>query len=457
MPIPSGGTIVYDASQTSTLTLGGLTVTDGGSLDTAGMATQASAGLEPFYDSQAFGTGPTVCYGGLGFPLTTQYLSIASLAYQIPFTIVLLFRADGRANLCELSSDVAANPGVLINSGSGWSFRVRGPGGAQQLIDVASGEFWGTANEIHWLALTHDGTNPGLFVDGKAVPLSVNQPAGAPGTGAITQPATFGAGHGGALPLVGAIPFVGIWPRVFSAGDLTNMAAYFAAVPWLLTPSRLQLYDCQTSGDSISGGATCAAISPNLYAYGPLLRQIFGYRFGQPFIMENSGQRIATIHADWTTRGKPNLVSNGIKKVLLDEGGVNDFAAGASAVATLADMHSWVAEQVTTLDPLNAGPHVILVHTCTYFGGISGPQNTERQTYNTNLAAAAPGWGTANVLVSPVLVGSDLLLGTGAGFPPPDGTNTNYITPAGAIHPNRAAHNRWLGITAKAAIALGLG
>jgi Concanavalin A-like lectin/glucanases superfamily len=469
MPIPSGGTIVYDATQTSTLTLGGVTVTDGGTLDTAGLATQATAGLRPFYDAHAFGLGPTVAYGGLGAPLnpTTQYLSIASLAYQIPFTIVLGFRANAAYNLAELSADVASNPGVLINSGAGWSFRVRGPGGAIQNIDVETGPVWGSQNEFHWIAFTHDGTTPGLFVDARRVGLSVNQPAGPPGTGAITQPATIGAGHGGAGNLTGAIPFVGLWPRVFSASDLANMAAYFAAVPYRFTPSNFQLYDCQTSGDSIAGGATCAAISPNLYAYGPLLRQIFGFKFGQPMILELSGQTIPTIHSFWSTNLKPNLVSNGIKKVILNEGGVNDLIqfpgginnptdAATCAAAMVTAMHSWVTEEVAKCDPFSGGPHVILLHTCSFVGAAGVNFELARSTYNGNVAAAAPGWGTPNVIVQPVLIGSDPILGSAAGLPPPDGANTNYFTATGAIHPNQPGHQRWMALTAQAAIALGL-
>jgi hypothetical protein len=473
-PVP-GGLLGLDSSITASMKNGGVTVVDGQNVDTWNtIATQAVVGLQPFYDAKNLSNAPAVVFGGPGgnagaglSQFVTTYLNLAAFAWGIPFTLVMLFRANGAGALVELSADVTANPGLLLTSTSQWAMRVRNAGGTQD-ADSSQGLLWTADNKTRWIAITHDGTTLSLYINGVLDAAAVFGPA--PGVGAIVQNATIGASHGGgSTPFGWSLGYLDLWNHVFSPAEMAQQGAYLTSIWRLTNLVERQRYNVVSIGDSIPGGAgLVSTVNGRLnepFAFANRACNKLGFRFGTPYVLSYSGQPLSVIITGWNTSGPNGLVA-GVKNIVFVEGGLgtlNSWPGGiidgasqaAAAAQCTSDMHTLITDIVTALGAVAGGPHNVFVHTMTSESAPNAPPfwYNARNTYNANVIAQAPGWGTVSAPVVVVDVGADNYLGNAANFPP---TVTQFVQVSGGIHPTQAGHDRWSGYDIAALIAAGL-
>jgi len=407
MAMPAGAVAPVDARLTSTMTLGGVTVVDGGTLDTWGAWTQATPGNRPFYDAIALGNGPCVTNGRLNVtnnPAT--FVSNAALAIGIPFSLVIVFRADTpKAALCELSADVTAGRGVSFTNSSGWTSQINGPS-ALQLCDNGNGQLWAADNAVRFIILTCDGTTTKLYVNGTQVFLS--QSAVAPGTGSFTVAATIGALHAAGLPLTGAIGAVYPYARVLNAGEIAQVTADVTA-SWRITPIPQAVeYQLIGVGDSIMLGAALSASTAYNYAHsmmGVLAAQA-GARFGTPLNLAVSGAHLPAIQVQWSGTGSASCVSNATN-ILVAEGGINDVGAGTPVATINADYQALVQAMSARASAVAGGRPQAVVAT-TLFGTAGTTANALAVSANTR--ANYLSWGAAGVTMLLADFGNDPVL-----------------------------------------------
>jgi lysophospholipase L1-like esterase len=128
--MPTGAVLALDASILASITRGvyGTVGTNEGQITTSwasqatGAATQATEANTPLYDEYALAGKPCIVYGGNADDFTpssstTGYV-LPSLAYGVPFTVIMSGRVQTPGTIAELSTNVASASGVLLGASS---------------------------------------------------------------------------------------------------------------------------------------------------------------------------------------------------------------------------------------------------------------------------------------------------------------------------------------------------
>jgi hypothetical protein len=461
--IPSGSVALFDASQHSTITLSSSPAADGGLVDTAGTWVQATGANQSTYDTLNLAGNVALIFGGGGqpnFSVITK-LTMAALAYGIPFTIVMCGRIDGDSTLYELSTNVVSAQGTAIYSDEEPTTQVHGPLGLQT-ADILGPE-WNTDNAIRYFRVVSDGTTVGLFVEANAKRLLLQISGVAPGTGAITTAATIGPGP---VPfddaMTSALGFHGIWSRALTDDEWANLRAYLVA-RWPLPNNTAAVSIAPISvGNSIT--AAWYAVANNdatalPYSWTNKAFTDLGTRFATCSNVAVGGARlnvdvgsIPSVLHQWTTGGGHAAAIAaallGLKIVVTVEGGINDLLAAEPASNIGADMVTVVTQIVSDLNAVAGGPHHIFASTVSWVVGF-----TPAFYNNTNAAyvASVPGLATSNVHVHLVRPDTDAILGDQTrAFPGPS------IYFHDSAHMTKPGYQRYSGLLRAAMLAAGL-
>lgn len=425
MSMPASPSDVLDARLTSTMTLSGVEVVDGGTLDTWAAWTQATPGNRPFYGSIDLGGGPCVTFGRTSVSINpTTFLANAAYALSIPFSLVMVFRADQpKAAICELSANVSAGRGVLVTNSTGFTAQINGAS-ALQNVDTADGFLWGMSNRVQCVILTCDGTTTALYVNGKKK--LVTQTA-SPGTATATVAATLAAAHAAGLPLTGALGCQYSYARVLNASEIAQATAD-AGASWVLTPHQVLKYQTTVVGDSIVVGAALgqnALVSAARSFTGAMAAQ-YGFRFGIPQNLGISGAQLPAILAQYNSLGAPSL-QNG-PNVNIGEGGINDIGAGSDTATVNARTQALYTAISAAMSAKRAfGPQFCVV--TTLFG--TAGTTTEALAVSANTRANYLSWGAPGVTMVLADFGADPVL---------TAANTNYTQDG--THPTIAGAQR---------------
>jgi hypothetical protein len=468
--VPASARLLLDASDAATVLFGGLPAAQGTAVDTWGVTTQASPEAQPFVDYEGYGAGPCIVFGGAGIPLfsVTTWLNITGLTFRVPFIAVLLVRADSDQQgisaaiamaFLEVSTNVAASPGFLVTSSNGWAARVRNGGGTQN-VDVAQGQFWTGENALQYITIENDGTHTKISING--VLQSVVETGVAPGVGAITTDGTIGTAHASGLPLCGAVAFVGIWDSL-TPTERGQLDAYLRS-KWILSvPNEPQKHFGIQVGDSIAGGANLQGSGVAFHLNTPWSfsgRLNFGlsHRFGQMANFAVSGARLVggANLPDIATQASTLAVAaqkSGVRNFIVLEGGINSLGTDTAAniFAQFQTIATGIVANWNALPTGGGGPHVLLCCTISFAHGLSGAEETDRQTINADIRAAFAGWATANVHVRVADFGADTVLGTPAGNLP----NPNFFEVDG-LHFAKTAHEHGFWLVAQQLLAEGM-
>jgi hypothetical protein len=470
----------FDGSNSSQFTLYGCAPQNGYRVDTAGLGAQAVLANQPTWDTRAIAAGRGLIFGGSGAPLFSQpsWLTAASIAFQIPVSIMLLVRCDGTATPIEWSTNASSSTGVRLRSDTSPTLTITGPGGTGTW-NAAAG--WLTGNGAHLVWITTDGTLAGTKINLDGVNVTLTSSGTAPGTLTLTTvPAVWGADHTHTgEPMTGAIGFSGLVPgRVVSGAEITASLAYVntPSTPfgWYLpTPGATQTRNFISCGDSISAGHGTAVggTDTQLYSYSSRAQSILGSRCGG-LPTQNYGQDSARLTVDanpvfsvlthLNTSGIPAIVS-GMKNVIILQGGVNDeaplgqgsFAACQAGAVTIAGYWLTVAAAaVTALHGVSSGGngnHIVVYHTLTKQGTI--PSGVSRALANRILRAQFAAQSVSDVTVIMCDMGADPVLGNtiSPSFQPDPAFNSGDTT-----HPTKPGHEHWGGELARVLLAAGV-
>jgi hypothetical protein len=395
---------VADARLTSTMTLGGITVVDGGFLDTWAAWPQGTPANRPFYDSISLGNGPCVTGGQLSQSSSpVSFLSRAGFAIGVPFSYVLVYRSDTpKACFFEDSADVTVSQGVKLTNTTGFTGLIRAT--SLQGLDSGQGWSWALDNAIHYLILTCDGSTTALYVDGAQV--FVAQNAG-PGTAAFSVAATLMAAHAGGSPFTGALGCRYTYARVLSAAERAQVDADVRA-SWRITPQGRLFYQSIGVGNSIMLGAALKSTDAKVNALHSFLGVAavqLGFRFGIPLNLGISGAMLAGILAEWISTGAPALVDG--PNFACGEGGINDLGVGRTVPQMNADTQALYTRMSSDMSAKAAFGRQICAVT-TLFGPSGNTPNG--QLVNANTRANYLSWGAPGVTMILADFGADPLL-----------------------------------------------
>jgi hypothetical protein len=459
--VPSGTVLLLDATS-SVLALGGLEVTDTSNVDTWGVATQPTAGLQMFIDAFNAGFGPGVVAGGgpdvafgnpSGLQSSPSYMTVPSFALAIPFTLAMVCRVDGgqpgnvhQACALELSANIASSVGVRVSTGVSAgtmpSITVRGLGGGTLNADYVDALSWAAQwiedDLCRLIIIKCDGTTFTISVNGVDQTSKLTITGTPPGTGAIPTVGTIGADHAGGNSLVGAFGLIAVWPRLTSTTDDAQTLAY-ARSTWALTDrsTGTQTTHLVTAGDSIMEyniygpypGRLAANLGPKYYrSDAPGSPDKFCATTANVGATLSAG--VNQILANYNTL-KAGALLNGFINVLFDEGGVNDIqavllpttllAAQTGAAALLVLMKALVTQQIADLTAVTGGPHLIVVQTVTYGAGVGNPSGFPFYEMCATLFSQAiiatfanNAFGTAYVKTDVMDLTGDVVLGQGS-------------------------------------------
>jgi lysophospholipase L1-like esterase len=458
--IPSGSVLLADASQASTIKLGGVNAIDGGLCDTAGTTTQATAIDQPTYDTLAL-NGPCVFMGNAGAPNYAASWLTQTIALGNPFTVVLVVAVDGAAVIFEASSGIATSQGVILYSNNAQAVKLRG-GSGYETAD-ALGPPWESDNIPRQVFLTGDGTMPfeasireaGLSLATTDAFVAMQIAGVAPGAVAGTVPVTIGVDHAGANGTSIYFGFMGIWARRFGYVDSANLRLYLRSIWAPPTLGQTAIYNFESVGDSISLGTTITGSAPPgfIYAFSEVAVGFLGSRFGQVHNFGVGGEPLVNLSSpgtgdvlgQWNNSGNGAL-SNTLKNIVSVEGGINDFQAGDTGTQVGQNMVTVVTQVVSDMNGKPNGPHLILVSTVVFGVGFSSAAIAAANAY---IQANVPGLATVNVHIRIVPSGSDPVLGN--------------ISRAGAnvyfndtLHPSKPGQRRWAALMAQQLTAEGL-
>jgi hypothetical protein len=477
-PLPADMVVVFDASQTSTIKYLSTPPQPGYLIDTAGSAVQGTGALQPTYDTNTICTGPGFWVGSYGYTpptATPTYLTQAAAPFQIPISIAALMQSDGVATIYEMSADASSSIGIRVRSDTAPTLEITGPGGTMTANATAG---WFTGNNPGLVTVTTDGTLAGtlLKLNGVAVALT---PAGtAPGAQALTTvPAVYGAAHGGAEPMTGAMGFFGVVPgRVITAQEITNIIAYLNLNGWYIPPQgQAHTRNNIACGDSIYAGHSSNAIGADDKTYSSVNYStlIIGAR-NAPGVSQNfaiSAARLVTdvgatlsVLTQWNTLGVPAIVS-GMKNVIYLEGGINDIVpsiptndfpgAQASALTVLGLWNTVLTQVVSNLHGVPSGGngnHVVAVNTISKDPG-SLIAEAAVYLFNQLFRTRYAGYSVSDVTVILCDIGGDYIIG--------NETSPSYL-PAPAynvldtIHPAKPGQAHWGGRMARTLINAGV-
>lgn len=480
--LPADMLVLLDAGQPATLSYLGAQAPNANVVDAAGTMTQAvAAGVyslpQPSYAETVLAGGPGLVFAGPGLGIAgtaASWVNQAAFDFKVPFTLVMVMVADSSSTLCEISTDITAAQGALLTTTTGPTLQVRGPAG-NLTADAVAGAGWAADGVPRVLIAKCDGVTVSLTANGVVVPLAI---AGvAPGVGTIHNPATLGAGHGGANFTSGAAGFFGIVPgRQTTPTEDAQIAAYLAQ-SWYIPPQGLpKTRNAIGCGDSIMQGGFGTP------SFGQRTFDALGSRFG---VFSNFGLATAQLLTDvgailsvlhqWTTEGQPAVVA-GMPNIVLIEGGINDFAAappvnypGAITFGdTVAGRMATVVQTATAfLSGVSSGgvlPHLVAVCTIQPGRGGAGIGKTGVRRANEGIRARYASWAAPNVQVSLIDLSRDRVFGENvvAGIVPTLGSLGigQYLVPpfyaiADNIHPTRPGNLYWGGLNVNRILSLG--
>lgn len=448
MTFPASPAIALDARLTSQITLLGSQVTDGSVLDTWNNFTQAVGANQPTYDSMSMGNGPCVTHGGLGGPLNqvATYVANAGVTLGFPMSVVIVFRGDWGTTLggalCELSTDVAANNGIMVTNYGPWTVQARGPSG-NSLADHGDGQNWGNRNEIHYLIVTRNGTSTVMYLDGVQV-ANLSTDGATTGVWSASTPCTVGAAHGGAVPLTGAIGAVYVYNRLLNVNERAQIDADVRG-SWRLTTRSKIKYNKLMIGDSVLLAAStkyagAAPIDVQYSCMGVASSQLGGV-YGFPRDLGISGAQLqSNIPPQWTATGKFCLING--SNIVLVQGGVNDLGDGRSVAQVNNDFQNLVTQVSSDMSAKAATGRQFCV-VCTIFGNSSGANRT---AVNANTVANYQSWGATGVTMVLADFGADPVFSSVTPIP-------EYT--ADGVHPTLPGNQRLGTILANALLAAG--
>lgn len=462
-----------------------------------GVATQATASLQPFPDSKnagggkgvAFGGGPYQAYGvGIAAPTPTPTrMSIPSTPLSIPFWLAFAFELNGgnpgtvtHQIPLELSADISSQVGVMIcssqsSAGGIPSIQVRGPNGLMTIdLDQAqsTGFQWAEDDLYRLFEVICDGTKAGTTVKINEIVQTVTIGGVDPGTGSITTTGTIGSKHDGTASSTMAVGLLGWWNRVPTANDTAALYASVAASTNRLADRRnnyAQHYKFMSFGDSIEAwnvygppaGRNGANLGPRYYPIVDLDASPDQFSVATAL----GGATLSASGTGFTSQIIANYDSlkgtftPGLHYIVCGNGGINDIAvifnpqngpAAISAAASIvALMQTFIAHVVSDLNAVfSPDGHDVYVRTVTAgFDSTNFPFLEQcRLAVNVGYRAAfannAAGSGQVRTHVDDL--GGDAFLGTQAGRQVQAG-NMLYIGSDG-LHPTFAATRRAVGL-----------
>jgi lysophospholipase L1-like esterase len=445
--MPPAAVLLLDASIPTSLLKSGVMVSDGGLIDTWGIASQGTPAADPFFDSYGVGAGPAVVFGGGAAGLMTNTtLTTSTITTGVPYTIICVFRCDGFesvANVYMVPSDTAS-PGPWLYSTTGFTIYLATSLGTQT-ANLFGG--WGDTNVPMWTAQSADGSSGGmqLSLTGVSQSLSV---AGTTGQNSWPTQVSLGFAPGFGNYLFGAIGLFAIYNRILTGLELSEVQAYIQS-KWLMPPASATINrNCIAVGDSILGYTM-----PHSF-FNRTVTNI-GPRMGTANNFAVPGATLGQIQNQWVSGGGAAAIVSGKRNWACLEGGINDLnnaaptdlpSATTAANNALAAWHSLVSTVVGNLNGVSGGPHLITVPTVT--GTTISPWVTVATgLLNTSLRSQASAWGTSNVQVLLVDPGADPIMG--------DGTHALANYWADGVHPSFPGSERIAGILTKAILAAG--
>jgi lysophospholipase L1-like esterase len=295
LEMPSGATLLFDASVSSSYTRGvygalgtpeGQIVTTIANLGSAGgNGTQGTETQSPLFDEYGCVGQGSFVWGGNGDTLTAARWStnvgLASIAYGTPSSGGVTFMIGGRFDvagiLAEFSAGIASNPGVLVTNTTGPTVGVK-TGGAEQTADAHPAfptasplTIWGSA-VLSWhrsdLGITTSGGVVTQWLDQSGngrtrTPGAGGGPAYFPNGGDFNRPYLHAA-QGTNVSLTGgaytqAPPYCVL--TVFNPDTTTgnNYLGDFGGVATLLQTAGFLISDGALTTDVLAGQSTIAA------------------------------------------------------------------------------------------------------------------------------------------------------------------------------------------------------
>jgi hypothetical protein len=424
--LPAGSLFVFDASRPGTLVSGGGAGVDGQPIiEWVGPypALQGTAADQPTYDSLNLCGGPAVVFGSGGAPLYTpaQWLQAGAVPGATPFTYVVLARFDGANGVVfEHSINVVGNPGAFLNTSTGFSEYVTGPGGACQANVGAS---WALTNVPTAFYEQCDGTVAGqhIFENGGADLITAR--AGVdPGTQSTLVPLTIGARTGGISGFAsGAIAFIGLWPYIFTPTQVAQLQSYFSS-RWKIRTGAAGTTNLVGIGDSLMAGYYTQAANVDNTTYSFVTRAAVNLNAPAATILGYDGATLVTIRNNWLVHG-PATLNPAVDNIVTCQGGLNDIAGGATATQTAANMQALVSAVRGSLNAIG-GTHQKRIPVTTM--GCNGNWASGSAQDNTRLAA------NAIIRANYQAWGGDYIVDPGADTPALE--NYSFFTGSGSIY-----------------------